>query len=88
MMTTYKAVLHGDTIEWRDNMPQQVSMGQAVNVHITVLDQIPVADNRGQRMAGALSKLAQSGAFADVDGQRWEREIREDRPLVGRSEEC
>ena len=88
MMTTYKAVLHGDTIEWRENVPQQVSMGQAVDVHVTVLDQIPVADNQGQRMAESLSKLAQSGAFADIDGQEWEREIREDKALIGRSEEC
>ena len=37
-------------------------------------------------MAESLSELAQSGAFADVDGQEWEREIREDKPLVGLTE--
>ena len=37
-------------------------------------------------MAGALSKLAESGALTEIDGQRWEREVRADKPLVGRSE--
>lgn len=88
MLTTYEAILHGNTIEWRKDVPQQVSSGRTVNVHVTVLEDVAVAENRGQRMAGALSKLAESGAFADVDGQEWEREIRTDKPLAGRSEEC
>ena len=87
MLTTYEAVLHGNTIEWRKDVPQQVSSGRTVNVHVTVLEEVSVTEDRGQRMAESLSKLAQSGAFADVDGQEWEREIREDKPLVGRSKD-
>ncbi len=86
MLTTYEAVLHGNLIEWHKDRPQQVSSGQTVNVHVTVLEEVPVGEKQGELMAGALSKLAQSHALADVDGQQWERETRTDKPLIGRSE--
>lgn len=36
-------------------------------------------------MADALTKLADSGAFSEMDDtSTWQREIREDRPLPGR----
>ena len=39
----------------------------------------------GKKMAEALEKLAESGAFADItDPVEWQREIRKDRPLPGR----
>lgn len=40
---------------------------------------------RGERMAAALDKLAALNAFSDIkDPAAWEREIRQDRPLLGR----
>lgn len=86
MLTTYEAILHGNLLEWRKDVPQQITAGQAVNVHVTILDELPVTERQGQRMATALSKLAQSQTLAGVDAQAWERETRIDKPLAGRSE--
>jgi hypothetical protein len=86
MLTTYEAVLRGNLIEWRKDVPQQVSTGQTVRVHVTVLDEPLVVERQGQRMAEALSKLAQSHTLAGVNAQQWEREARTDKPLAGRNE--
>ena len=41
---------------------------------------------RGRRMRAALDKLAAADAFADIeDPVEWQRDIRRDRPLPGRS---
>ena len=47
MLTIYEAVLHGNTIEWCRDVPRQVSSGQTVNVHVTVLEEVSVAEDRG-----------------------------------------
>ncbi len=84
MPTTYKATLHGDKIEWSKGVPREVALGKTVTVQVTILDESLSTEKQGQRMAEALSKLAQSQTFANVDAQSWEREIRTEKPLAGR----
>lgn len=84
MPRTYKAILHGDRVEWIDAPPARAL---AVPVQISLLDGAPeiAASERGRRMAEALEELARGGAFADIeDPVHWQREMRQDRNLSGR----
>ena len=47
---------------------------------------IQETNERGQRMAAVLEKLAQAQAFAGIDPVVWQRSLREDRELPGRNE--
>ncbi len=89
MLNTYKAVLRGSRLEWRDNSPPEVSTEQGIPVEVTVLrDQrwsASRASDAGKRMASALEKLAVSGGVAEIeDPVAWQREMRQDRRLPGR----
>ncbi len=86
MMTTYEAILQGDRLEWRQEAPPQTLSGKALQVHVTVLTEVPVNLGNGPLMAAALEKLAQSGCFDNLDVQAWQREVRTDNPLPGREE--
>lgn len=87
MLTTYEAVLRDNLIEWRNDAPRHLAPGKAVLVHITVLDDAASSVvSQGHKMAAALEQLAQSQTFANVDAALWEREVRIERPLPGRSE--
>ncbi|MBS3933661.1 MAG: hypothetical protein KGZ35_04835 [Truepera sp.] len=83
MLRTYKAILHGDHVEWLDRPPEQT---QPVPVHITLLAETPLAAReRGRVMAEALAALASRGAFAAItDPVAWQREVRHERPLPAR----
>jgi len=88
MLRTYEGILEGDRIRWAgDNVP---ATDRPLRVHVTVLEDNAEEDNaekekRGQQMADALSKLAESGAFSGIeDPSAWQRDIRRDRPLPGR----
>jgi hypothetical protein len=81
MSRTYKAILHGDHVEWLDKRPEQT---QPVPVHITTLLDVPLepARERGRVMAEALAALASRGTFAAIrDPVAWQREVRHERPL-------
>lgn len=53
-------------------------------MHVTVIEDKAEKEQRGQQMADALSKLAESGAFSGIeDPSAWQRDIRRDRPLPG-----
>ncbi len=86
MLETYQGILHDNRIEWSGEAPQALPPDQAVRVHVTLLEKVPVSDgNQGQRMAAALERLATSQALAHIpDPAAWERETREDRPMPGR----
>ena len=87
MLTTYEAVLRDNLIEWREDAPRHLAPGKAVHVHVTVLDDtVNSIVSQGHKMAAALEQLAQSRTFAKVDAALWEREVRIERPLPGRSE--
>lgn len=88
MIMTYQAVLKGDRLEWTEEAPRLRPDQQSVKVYVTVLPEEDVAvEARGRRMAEALEKLAELGAFAEIkDPVEWQRELRRDRPLPGRDE--
>ena len=87
MLTTYEAILRDNLIEWREDPPRHLAPGQAVHVHVTVLeDAAGAVVSQGQKMVAALEGLAKSQTFAGVDASLWERETRSERPLPGRSE--
>jgi hypothetical protein len=84
MLRTYKAILHGDHVEWLDNPPEQT---QPVRVNITPLLDAPPesAHERGRVMAEALAALATRGTFAAItDPVAWQREVRQERTLPAR----
>ncbi len=86
MLETYKATIHGHTIEWDGNGPDGLTDGREIKVEVTVVNgakTLPRSD--GRKMAEALEKLAALGgpkSFPDPD--EWLRETRKDRPLPGR----
>jgi len=84
MLRTYKAILHGDQVEWLEQPPEK---SRPVQVHITVLEE-PMAEparERGRAMAEALAALAQRGTFAEItDPVAWQRELRAERVLPDR----
>lgn len=87
--TTYRAVLKGDRLEWRGEVPPEIATQRAVPVNVTVLRDERFSASRaadaGERMAAALEKLAASQAVASIeDPGAWQREVRRDRPLPGR----
>jgi hypothetical protein len=85
MLRTYEGTLKGNRIDWSGDAP---TPERALRVHVTVLDEEKADENRGRRMAGALERLAKSGAFASIDDpSEWQREVRAERPLPGRGAE-
>ena len=81
MQRTYRAILHGDRVEWLDDKPESA---ESVPVQISVLDngQTPTS---GQQLARLLGILADKGTFEGIeDPVAWQREQRRDRPLPGR----
>jgi len=84
MLRTYKAILHGDHVEWLDKRPEQT---QPVPVHITPLAYTPLepTPELGRLMAEALAALASRGTFAAItDPVAWQRELRHERTLPTR----
>jgi hypothetical protein len=84
-MRTYKALLHGDRLEWLEEAPEP-QPDIPVRVHVTILEEAsPEVYARGHAMAALLEKLADRGTFAAItDPGTWQREIRQDRGLPGR----
>lgn len=82
MLPTYKAILRDNHVEWIDGPPDR---SQPTPVQITLLEETPSVADRGKAMAEALEKVAQAGAFSEIeDPVTWQRKIRKDRPLPGR----
>ncbi len=84
MLRTYRAILHGDRVEWLDKRPEQ---SRPVPVQITPLEGTPLepALERGRVMAEALGALASRGTFAAItDPVAWQREVRHERTLPAR----
>ena len=85
MLRTYEGILEGDRVRWTQG--ETPATDRPLRVHVTVLEEETEKEKRGQQMADALSKLAESGAFSAVkDPSAWQREVRQDRPLPGRDD--
>jgi hypothetical protein len=88
MLTTYKATLKGNRLEWNEDSPKNLTPEKAIAVYVTILDE-PVDHaaeaTRGERMAAALEQLATIDALKELnDPIMWQREIRQDRNLPDR----
>lgn len=83
MLRTYEGILEGDRVRWAGE--EGPATDRPLRVHVTVLERETEKEKRGQQMADALSKLAESGAFSGIgDPSAWQRDIRHDRPLPSR----
>ena len=81
MKRAYKAVLHGDRIEWLDGAPE---IDGPLQVYITIsnLPDPEDSQSKGQTVFELFQALADMGAFDEIeDPVAWQREIRKDRPL-------
>ncbi len=87
MRRAYKAILHGDRVEWLDGAPDTDG---PVPVYVTVSD-VMVSDDspiEAKSTFDLLQALADIGAFAEIeDPVAWQREIRKDRPLPSRDDD-
>ena len=83
MKQVFKAILHGDRVEWLDGAPDADG---PIQVYVSV----PVVkraddDDEIAPVSQYFQALADMGTFADIeDPVAWQREIRKDRPLPGR----
>jgi len=83
MLRTYGGIPEDDRVRWLQGEPPVTD--RPLRVRITVLEEEAEKEKRGRRMAEALSKLTESGAFSKIENpSAWQREIRQDRPLPGR----
>ncbi|NET62251.1 MAG: hypothetical protein F6K47_40940 [Symploca sp. SIO2E6] len=85
MLKTFKAILKDNNLQWLDETPE-ITSNSFVKVHVTLLEEPTIIETRsdGKKMAEALDKLSKNNAFAGVDPQEWQREIRQDRTLPNR----
>lgn len=88
MLHTFRAILKGDSLEWEEEVRGLLRRDRPVPVLVTILEgeHLQETHGRGQRMAAALEKLAQTQAFAGIDPVDWQREVRQERELPGRNE--
>jgi hypothetical protein len=86
MPSTYRAILHGNRIEWSGEEPESVPKDRGVEVVVTILgEDVSPQRGRGVAMAAALQSLADTGGLPGIrDPLKWERDLRADRPLPGR----
>jgi hypothetical protein len=86
MERIYKALLRGNRLEWLEEAPE-AQTDKPLSVQVTILEQGTAAEeiSRGQAMAALLEQLAARGTLSDMaDPVKWQRELRQDRPLPGR----
>lgn len=84
MKRAYKAILHGDRVQWLNGAPEEKG---PLLVEVTVTKELdPEEDDElSKPVSQHLQALADMGTFADIeDPVAWQREIRKDRPLPGR----
>jgi len=87
-MRTYRALLHGDRLEWLGEAPESQT-DAPLRVDVTVVEQAPVSEAhaRGPAMAALLEKLATRNTFSAItDPVRWQRELRQERVFPGRAQ--
>lgn len=83
MLTTYKAILRGNTLEWEEESPITSNDTNPIPVHVTLLTS-PHKSN-GKELARIFEELAALNAFSDIeDPKAWQQEMRQERSLPGR----
>jgi hypothetical protein len=89
VLATYKARIKDGRVQWRDVPPPISTEQEPVEVLVTLLQEESETENqkaRGRKMAEALRKIAGENRLSEIsDAAQWEREIRQDRSLPGRS---
>lgn len=84
MPQTYEGILDGDRIRWTGGGPTE---DRPLRVRVRVLEDASGREEQGKQMAEALSKLADAGAFDEIDDpSEWQRDTRRDRSLPGRDD--
>jgi hypothetical protein len=84
MKQVFKAILHGDRVEWLNGAPDEKG---PLLVEITVTKELDPKEEAllSKPVSELFQALADSGAFSEIeDPVAWQREIRKDRPLPGR----
>ena len=86
MLETYKATIHGDRIEWKDDEPIDLRNGKAVEVVITIVEKNGAEElPNGKKMAEVLNRIAKKGGIATIENpSEWQSEQRRGRDLAGR----
>lgn len=82
MLTTVKAAVEGERIEWQESVETIMPANQRVDVLVTFLrdSQGNSAEERARRRTAALERLATRDPFASVTNpEEWQREGRRDR---------
>ena len=87
MLEKYRATIHGNVVEWDGEEPNDLKNRGEITVDVTVISKkARLKKPNGKKMAEALAKLAESGAAKKFGNPlKWQREVRKDRPLPGRS---
>lgn len=84
MLETYEATVQGDHIEWGQSRPPQVEANRKIKVSVTVLEKAQPTPP-GESLFAILNRLAATDVYKLFgDPLEWQREQREDRPLLGR----
>ena len=85
MEEKYKAMIHGDTIEWSGDIPEEVAKDGIMEVYVTRVQETKNSEPNGKQAMAILQKIADRGGIQSIlDPVAWQREIRKDRPLPGR----
>ncbi|MBA3769845.1 MAG: hypothetical protein H0X08_05020 [Blastocatellia bacterium] len=85
MLEKYRATIHGETISWDGDIPDEVTKDGIMEVYVTRVGETINTVPNGQRAMAALERIAEKGGIQSiVDPVAWQREIRKDRPLPGR----
>jgi len=86
MLEKYRATIHGNTIEWNDDIPERIKTNNSIGVYVTFVEEgTELMEPNGKRAAEILKKIADRGGIKSIpDPDAWLREIREDRILPGR----
>lgn len=88
MLETYKAMLHGDKIEWETDAPKISRSKKPLAVYVTVVDETgAVNSSNGEKMAEILRNIAAKGGISSIgDAGEWQREQRRERQIAEREE--
>ncbi len=85
MLEKYRAKIHGDTIEWSGDIPEEVAKDGTMEVYVTRVRDTKNSEPNGKKLVAILQKIADRGGIDSIkDPVKWQREIRKDRPLPGR----